>query len=193
MTDILPIVALGRRIVIMGPTNAGKSTLAVALAEKLGLPALHVDLFRHLPGTNWVQRPTVEFHALHDEAIAADEWVIDGNYSEVLPQRLARATGIIVLDDALWRRYWRYLLRTLGLRPRAGNLEGNKDSIKWEMLHWLWHTRNGGAASRVKAEATGLPTLFCHNRRELDALCTAWGLNPFSASPAPAGFHSPQR
>lgn len=181
MPELRPLGSLGRRIVIMGPTNAGKSTLAVALAEKLGLPALHVDLFRHLPGTDWVQRPTEQFHALHDEAIMAEEWVIDGNYSEILPQRLDRATGIIVVDDVLWRRYWRYVLRTLGLRPRAGNLEGNRDSIKWEMLHWLWHTRNGGAASRAKAEATGLPTQFCHNRRELDALYAAWGLNLPSA------------
>lgn len=176
MIDFPPLASLGRRIVIMGPTNAGKSTLAVALAKQLDVPALHVDLFRHQPGTNWVQRPTPEFHALHDQAITADEWVIDGNYTEVLPQRLARATGVIVIDDALWRRYCRYFLRTLGLKPRAGNLEGNRDSIKWEMIHWLWHTRHAAQRSRVKATEAGLPTVFTHDQDELNALYVAWDL-----------------
>ena len=57
MGEFLPLAALGPRIMICGPSNSGKSTLAVAMASKLGAEAFHVDLFRHLPDTNWVQRP----------------------------------------------------------------------------------------------------------------------------------------
>ena len=149
----LSLSDLGRRIIVMGPTNAGKSTLAVAVAEKLDVPALHLDLLRHLPNTDWEQRPDDEFAALHDESIAGQEWVMEGNYTKLLPQRLARATGIIVVDDYLWRRYWRYFRRTLGRAPRAGTLEGGKDSIKWDMIHWLWHTRNAARASQQRAGA----------------------------------------
>ena len=53
----MPLEALGQRIMVCGPSNAGKSTLAVALARKLGATPFHVDLFRHQPDTNWVQRP----------------------------------------------------------------------------------------------------------------------------------------
>ena len=176
MSDFPPLADLGRRIMIMGPTNAGKSTLAVALAQRLGVPAFHVDRFRHLPGTDWQQRPTAEFHALHDAAILEPEWVMDGNYSEVLPQRIARATGIIVVDDNLLRRYWRYFRRTTN-GARAGALDGNRDSIKWEMIHWLWHTRRASERSRQKARKTGLPFVFTHDQRELNALYAAWGLS----------------
>ena len=31
----------------------------------------------------------------------------------------------------------RYFYRTLFQRHRAGNLEGNKDSLKWEMIQWI--------------------------------------------------------
>jgi len=176
MKDVILVEDLGRRIVIMGPTNAGKSTLAVALGDKLGVPALHIDLFRHLPGTDWVQRPDDEFAALHDAAITEPEWVMEGNYTRLLPQRLARATGIIVVNDHLWRRYWRYFRRTLGLTPRAGALEGNQDSIKWNMIHWLWHTRNAARVSQRRAIESGLPHLFIDHQAELQATYKIWGL-----------------
>lgn len=176
MAQLPPLASLGRRIMIMGPTNAGKSTLALALAQRMGVPAFHVDRFRHLPHTDWEQRPTAEFHAVHDAAILEPEWVMDGNYSEVLPQRIARATGIIVVDDTLLRRYWRYFRRTTS-RSRTGALDGNQDSIKWEMIRWLWRTRKASERSRKKALQTGLPVAFTRNQHELDALYTAWGLS----------------
>ncbi|MCY1562437.1 hypothetical protein D9M68_998330 [compost metagenome] len=100
---------------------------------------------------------------------------MDGNYSDIMPGRLSRASGIIALDDGLARRYWRYFRRTLGQR-RAGGLEGNRDSIKWAMIHWLWHTRHSGAKLREMAEASGLPVAVCRDQRELQALYRAWGL-----------------
>ena len=169
------IGVLGRRIMIVGPTNSGKSTLAVAIGERLGMPARHVDLFNHTPNTDWVPRPKAEFHALHAAAIAEPEWVMDGNYSDVLPARLQRATGIIAIDDLLARRYWRYFRRTLS-QKRAGALEGNRDSIKWHMIHWLWHTRRSGEKLRIMAENSGLPLVVCQNQQELDRLYRAWGL-----------------
>ncbi len=176
MTDFPPLSSLGDRIMIMGPTNAGKSTLAVAISNTLSIPAIHLDAFRHLPNTDWQQRPTSEFHALHDEAITGDAWVIDGNYSRTIPQRLARATGIILIDDALWRRYYRYFRRTLGHGERLGALDGNKDTIKWAMLHWLWHTRNSVAKYQRMSEQSGLPYVFIPNEQALQALYRAWHL-----------------
>jgi hypothetical protein len=82
---MLPFATLGERIVILGPSNAGKSTLAVALSEKLGIPAVHLDQLHHLPDTNWQPRPEAEFAALHDaileESILAtiDTFTANGN------------------------------------------------------------------------------------------------------------------
>ena len=115
---------LGRRIMICGPSSSGKSTLAVAIGRKLGIPAVHLDLFRHLPHTDWVQRPDADFYRLHDEAITADAWVMEGNYSVLMPQRLKRATGIILLGDHRWISLWRYIRRSLMQRDRAGGLDG---------------------------------------------------------------------
>ena len=180
MDDLPELSTLGRRIMIVGPTNAGKSTLAVAIGDELGIPARHVDLFRHQPGTDWVQRPDEAFHDLHTAAIAEAEWVMDGNYSDIMTGRLSRASGIIALDDGLGRRYWRYFRRTLR-QKRAGGLEGNKDSIKWAMIEWLWKTRHSVDKYIEMAEATGLPLVICRNQRDLQALYRAWGLTLPSA------------
>ena len=175
--DRLPdLERLGRRIMVLGLTNSGKSTLAQALSHRLGIPAVHLDQLRHLPGSNWKERPDDEFAALHDTAIGMPEWVMDGSYSKVMPQRLARATGIIVMTDSLVTRYGRYINRTLFQKQRVGGLEGGQDRLNWKMLHWLWHTRNSIGKYRTTATDSGLPHVFVDNKAALDRLYTQWEL-----------------
>lgn len=175
MRPVPPLEALGRRIMINGPTTSGKSTLAHAIGRKLGIPAIHLDQLSHLPGTDWVQRDKAEFHALHDTAILADDWVMDGNYTIIMPQRFARATGVIVIDDHFLARYYRYFRRTLFEKYRLGALGGDKDSVKWDMIAWIWQTRDA-SKYRTMALESGLPTVVCHSLAEVRALYAAWGL-----------------
>lgn len=181
MQTIPPLATLGHRIMILGLTNAGKSTLALALSDKLGVPAIHLDQLKHLPNTNWQERSDADFQALHDAAITGDGWVMDGNYTRLMPQRIERATGIIVVTDTLLTRYRRYFIRTLIQRQRAGGLEGGEDRVNWKMLHWLWHTRNSVTKYREMAAASGKPHVFASTQRELNALYDAWSLKRPSA------------
>ena len=178
MRPIPPLETFGRRIMICGPSNSGKSTLCLALSNKIGAEPFHVDLFRHLPETNWVPRPDADFHALHDEAIERPRWVMDGNYSTLMPQRFARATGVIMLGGNRWANFRRYLWRTLVQRDgRIGSLAGNKDSIKWEMIHWILFVqppKRDRDLARVRE--AGLPLLELSSMAELNGLYAAWGL-----------------
>lgn len=128
---------LGPRICIMGPSGSGKSTLAKAVAQAKGLDVVHLDQLHHMPHTDWVPRPADEFAALHDAAIAGSRWVIEGNYSRLLPQRLARATGFILLDVSTMAGLYRYIRRCWFERDRAGALEGGRDGVKWAMIHHI--------------------------------------------------------
>ncbi|EJC78139.1 adenylate kinase-like kinase [Rhizobium leguminosarum bv. trifolii WSM2012] len=176
---MLPLHSLGERIVVLGPSNAGKSTLAVALSRKLGLPAVHLDQLHHLPHTDWEARPEAAFAALHDAAVLEERWIIEGNYSRLMPQRLARATGAILITSNHWLRFSRYLKRTLVNRSdRAGHLEGAKDSIKWEMIHWiLIKTRNSGFRYATMLRQSGLPIVECHTAKALNDLYRTWHLS----------------
>jgi hypothetical protein len=69
---------LGERIVIVGNTNAGKSTLGARLAEHLGVPHIELDALFWQPG--WTEPPREEFRARVAEAVQAPRWVISGSY-----------------------------------------------------------------------------------------------------------------
>jgi adenylate kinase family enzyme len=173
-----PLEDLGNRIMICGPSNAGKSTLAAAIGRKLGLPTVHLDQFYHVPNTDWVPRPREDFVRLHDAAIAEDAWVMDGNYSAVMPQRLARATDLIVLLDNRYASFARYLRRTLFERERAGHLEGARDSIKWDMIHWILigaPKKLGNYHAMIKT--SGLPHVETNGMGDVKRLYARWGLS----------------
>src|SRR5579871_6051214 len=116
------LAQLGSRICIFGPSNSGKSTLAATLGQRLSIDVIHLDQLHHLPHTDWQPRPNGEFHALHDAAIQQENWIIEGNYSSCIPQRLARATGLILLDISTGRSLFRYLRRTLLETERIGDV-----------------------------------------------------------------------
>ena len=129
--------ALGTHICIMGPSNSGKSTLASAIGRARGLPVVHLDQLYHEPNSNWRPRAAEEFIALHDQAVRSSAWVMEGNYSRCLPQRLEHATGFILLDVPTTTSLYRYLRRSWFQRNLLGVLEGGKDSVKWNMIRHI--------------------------------------------------------
>lgn len=177
MTEFPPLEEFGRRIMVCGPSNAGKSTLAAALGRTLGSPVVHLDQLHHLPGSNWVPRPREDFVALHNDAIAGEQWVMDGNYTGLFPVRLSRATGIIVIRSNRFGGVARYFRRTLFERGRVGSLSGNRDSIKWQMIHWIMFAAPPKQrAMRRALPSAGLPYLEVHAMRQLNRLYREWGL-----------------
>jgi adenylate kinase family enzyme len=177
MQSIPQLAAMGRRIMINGPSNAGKSTLADAIARKLDIPVIHLDRFSHEDEGRWIPRDKAEFRALHDSALTGDAWVMDGNYSELMSQRFERATGVVVIDDHFIIRYIRYFNRTLLQRRRIGGLINGLDSLNWLMIRWIWTTRNSVEKYRRAAIASGLPHILISNRAELDQLYAFWKLH----------------
>jgi len=169
---------LGTRICILGPSNSGKSRLATALAHKLDLPAIHLDRLYHQPHTQWQPRPLEEFLALHEQAIANDRWIIDGSYSSCLAPRLARATGVILLDVATVTSLLRYFKRTWFEGDRAGGLEGAPERINRAMLH---HIAVVTPANRRRYAAVyrelDLPKICLPSVRAMHACYRNWALH----------------
>lgn len=130
---------------MVGASGAGKSTLARSLADRLALPHLELDSIYHQAG--WVPLPAEEFTARVAAAVAADRWVIDGNYSAVRPLIWARADTVIWLDlprrTVMRRLVWRTLRRAVG---RAELWNGNRERLRSmlsrnpdvSLLVWAW-------------------------------------------------------
>jgi adenylate kinase family enzyme len=164
------LAELGTRICILGPSNSGKSTLAASIARALDLEAVHLDQLFHLPDSDWRPRPEDEFLALHAQAIARDRWVMDGNYTKCLPQRMARATGLILLEVSTLTSLLRYVRRTLLQRARHGGLAGGRDSIKWDMIRHIVVTTRGDRSRHAEMfQRIGIPKLHLASLREIAA------------------------
>jgi adenylate kinase family enzyme len=168
---------LGTRICIMGPSNSGKSTLAEAIGRAKVLQVVHLDQLHHLPHTEWVPRSPDEFADLHDAAITGDRWVVEGNYFRLLPQRLERATGFILLDVPITTSLYRYLGRCWFERNRRGGLEGARDSVKWDMIRYIVvGTRANRSRYRSMIDGISLPKLPITSTKALEAFYHSNGL-----------------
>lgn len=108
-----------RRVVIIGNSGGGKSTLARRLGETLGLPVVHLDVLYWKPG--WTDSDDDEFAARQAEVLAGDAWICDGNFPGTQPLRMARADTVIWIDQppllCLWRAVRRMLAYRKGGRP----------------------------------------------------------------------------
>lgn len=158
----------------MGPSNSGKSTLAETIGHAQSLEVVHLDQLYHFPHTDWVPRKAREFVTLHDAAITGDRWVIEGNYSWLLPQRLERATGLILLDVSTTTSLYRYIRRCWFGRDRRGALEGGRDGVKWDMIqHIVVATRANRIRYRGMIDGISLPKVQISSTAELLAFYRA--------------------
>jgi adenylate kinase family enzyme len=113
---------------VVGTSGSGKTTLAAQIARRHGLP--HVELDALHWGPQWTPVAPEVFQRRVAAALAADAWVVDGNYSRVRDAIWARADTLVWLDYPLWRIMARLLWRTLRRAVRREDLWGsNRESL----------------------------------------------------------------
>ena len=99
-----------RRVVVLGSSGAGKSTVAAALAQRTGLPLVHLDEHFWQPG--WRMPAEQPWRQAQRRLVSAPTWVLDGNYSSTYDERLPLADTGVVVEAARWRCLLRVLRRT---------------------------------------------------------------------------------
>jgi len=100
-----------KRIVVIGSSCAGKTTLARSLAKTLQAKHIELDSLNWLP--DWQQRSSEELMALAADAVGDENWVLDGNYSRTRRIIWPRATRIIWLDYSFPVVMFRTIKRTI--------------------------------------------------------------------------------
>lgn len=127
------------RILIIGCSGSGKSTLARALRERLGLPVVHLDQLWWREGWQHVTRE--EFDEQLEMALAMERWIIDGNYSRTIQQRLPKCDTIIYLDFSRWECLLGVTQRVLGSygKVRPDMAEGCPERIDWVFIKFIWN------------------------------------------------------
>ncbi|MCZ4089486.1 AAA family ATPase [Sinorhizobium psoraleae] len=136
---VASILSEAKRVLVIGCSGGGKTTLARRLSEHYELPFVSMDReFFWLPG--WVSRAREEQRNLIAAKVANARWVMDGTNPSTFDLRLPRA------DVVLWVRMPRLLCligvmrRWLKWRgaARPEMADGCPERVSWEFVRYIW-------------------------------------------------------
>ncbi len=123
------------RIAIIGCGGSGKSRLARALGDTLGITPVHLDGLYY--DRDWKPLDKEQFAALQRELVAEPRWIIDGNYASSLPTRLEAADTVIFLDLPAWACLRGIFQRRLRHGGGQHDAIGVYDRITWNFIRYI--------------------------------------------------------
>jgi adenylate kinase family enzyme len=129
------------RVIVVGTTGCGKTTLAYKLAGRMRCPFIELDALFWNAG--WVQTPRDEFRRRVAEAITPERWTAGGNYSSARDLIWKRADTLVWLDYPLPLTVWRLFKRTIQRIASQEELwSGNRERWRTHFLSrdslFLW-------------------------------------------------------
>jgi adenylate kinase family enzyme len=145
---------MSMRVSVVGSSGSGKTTFGKALAARLDVPYVELDSIFHQ--ADWTPLPDDEFRVRVREVVAADSWVVDGNYGAVRPIVLGRATIVVWLDYSRPRVMQQVIRRSVSRAVTQRELwNGNREDFReWiqadHPIRWAWTHH---ARKRVEYEA----------------------------------------
>jgi adenylate kinase family enzyme len=166
------------RVIVVGTTGSGKTTLATALAQKMACPFIELDALFWNP--RWVKTPPDEFRRRVAEAIAPERWAAGGNYGVARDLIWQRADTLVWLDYPLPFIMWRLFRRTMrriftqeelwaGNRESIRNTFFSRDSLLLFALKSNPQQRRTWPAELQKPEYAHLRVFRFHSPRETQA------------------------
>ena len=116
-----------QRILVVGPTASGKTTVARRLSEQFYLPHVELDVLHW--GPNWTIQE--DFLVQVERTIEGDTWVIEGDYVRAIRKAWPRADLVVWLDDPFATVLYRLLRRTLMRQSRSERIfNDNLESLR---------------------------------------------------------------
>ena len=159
-----------KKIIVIGCSGSGKSTLARQLGEITKIPVIHLDRLWWKPGWETVSRD--EFDVLHRSAMAEAAWIMDGNFSRTLPERIENCDTVIYLDfnritciAGVLRRVFTGMGK---VRPDMG--EGCPERFDWSFLVWVWNfnKKNRSKTYQLLDKADNAEIHILKNRKQIN-------------------------
>lgn len=135
-----------QRIVVVGNSGSGKTSLARRIARSLDADHVELDAIHHLE--NWTPIARDQMRSIVEERIASEWWVVDGNYGSLVQDLVFAAADTVVWLDLPRRVVMpRILRRTLGRMVFRRELwNGNRERFRnlvdrrpeENIILWAW-------------------------------------------------------
>ncbi len=136
-----------KRIIVIGVTSSGKSTLAERLANRFDLLGVDLDALHWEP--NWQEAPLDVFRDRVEKVVQVERWAIAGNYHVVRDLIWPKADAVVWLDYPLLLVLWQLTRRTFTRWWTHELLWGTNHEPLWQhfklwsqdsLFHWLFKT-----------------------------------------------------
>lgn len=141
------------KIMVIGFSGSGKSTISKMISNTLNIPVLYLDKVHWLE--SWVENDKEsECKIVSDFLENNDSWVIDGNYSHMsYNERLESADLIIFMNfnrfNCLFRAFKR-LFENRG-KTRESMADNCVEKVDFEFIKWiLWDSRQKSQTNNYK-------------------------------------------
>ena len=157
------------RLVVIGTTSSGKSTLAERIAKRLNLDFIELDALHWEP--DWKEASLEDYRARVQHGTKSERWIVAGNYHVVRDLICPKAEIVIWLDYSFGRIFWQLTRRTFNRWWTQEELWGGNRERLWvhlkiwsdeSLFRWLFKTY-----WRRKREIPGLLTLPEHQHLKL--------------------------
>jgi adenylate kinase family enzyme len=159
------------RVLVIGCSAGGKSTVARRIGETLGIEVTHLDKVMWKPGCK-LTRPEEEHGEIVD-LLDRPRWVIDGNYTASLPMRLAKCDTIVMVDYprsvCLMRALKRLVTHFGTTRPTMG--EACPETVNLSLLKWIWEypeKERPELMRQLRLHGSHAEVVILRNQRETD-------------------------
>lgn len=155
----------------IGSPGTGKSTFTKKLAERTGLPLIHLDYYYHNKQHNYYTNKEA-WRAKADEFTDADSWIIDGNFGATMAKRFKRADTIFYFDmstcTALRGIVKRWITANHSSRPEMPDDWQEKPSLSllWKVL-WFRH-KYAKATRLLLANNESKTIILFKNHKQVD-------------------------
>ena len=171
-----------RRILVVGCSGGGKSTLSQKLARHFDLTYISIDRdILWLPG--WQQRDRAEQRQRIIESIADERWIMDGTSPSTFDIRVPRSDVVIWVRMPRLLCIWGIVTRWLKYfgRTRPEMTPGCIEKVDREFLEFIWAFEEKFSPRIVAGLAEhgpDVPVLQLKSRRHVRRLLDLLGLPP---------------
>ncbi|OBZ94014.1 ATPase AAA [Pararhizobium polonicum] len=171
----LPILRGVSRVLVIGCSGGGKSTLSRKLSGRLDLPYVSMDRdFYWLPG--WTKRAKADERALIAATVAQDRWIMDGTGASSFDLRLPRTDLVVWVRVPRPLCLWGLICRVASSfgRVRPDMAPGCPEQLPdREFLSYIWNFDRRVSpiiVERLDRYAPDMPVLTLRSRSDMRAL-----------------------
>ena len=136
LPEAIEQLASSKRILVIGSSGSGKTSLTRHLGQALNIEPIHLDAHFWKPG--WVSTPQDEWRQTVVSLAGRESWIMDGTYESTLDLRVPAADTLIVLERSRLTCLWRVVKRKLTIddQQRPDAPPGQKLDLAF--LRYVW-------------------------------------------------------